>query len=208
VIVSFFGELERFFATVIFPNRGLVAVGLLVVLIALAVLARRGRWDRIVRAHPRPALAILVVVLAVGLPVTWVLASPLFIRSELVEPDPAAGAGATAAAGTTVLAGEVVGADDFHTGTGRVAIIEVAPGTHVLRFEDFSVLNGPDLHVYLSPDPSGYAVGAVDLGKLKATDGAFNYDLPAGTDLATVRSIVIWCQPFEVQFAHAELRAG
>lgn len=206
--MSFFGELERFFATVIFPNRGLVAVGLLVVVVAFAVLARRGRWDRIVRAHPRPALAILVVVLAVGLPVTWVLASPLFIRSELVEPDPAAGAGATAAAGTTVLAGEVVGADDFHTGSGRVAIIEVAPGTHVLRFEDFSVLNGPDLHVYLSPDPSGYAVGAVDLGKLKATDGAFNYDLPAGTDLATVRSVVIWCQPFEVQFAHAELGAG
>lgn len=206
--MSFFGELERFFATVIFPNRGLVAVGLLVVVVAFAVLARRGRWDRIVRAHPRPALAILVVVLAVGWPVTWVLASPLFIRSELVEPDPAAGAGATAAAGTTVLAGEVVGADDFHTGSGRVAIIEVAPGTHVLRFEDFSVLNGPDLHVYLSPDPSGYAVGAVDLGKLKATDGAFNYDLPAGTDLATVRSVVIWCQPFEVQFAHAELGAG
>ena len=206
--MSFFGELERFFATVIFPNRGLVAVGLLVVVVAFAVLARRGRWDRIVRAHPRPARAILVVVLAVGLPVTWVLASPLFIRSELVEPDPAAGAGATAAAGTTVLAGEVVGADDFHTGSGRVAIIEVAPGTHVLRFEDFSVLNGPDLHVYLSPDPSGYAVGAVDLGKLKATDGAFNYDLPAGTDLATVRSVVIWCQPFEVQFAHAELGAG
>lgn len=31
-------------------------------------------------------IAVLVVVMAVGIPVDWVLGSPLFIRTELVEP--------------------------------------------------------------------------------------------------------------------------
>ena len=60
----------------------------------------------------------------------------------------------------------------------------------------------------VSPDPSGYATGAVEIGPLKATDGSFNYELPGGIDPSAFRSVVIWCQPFEVQFAHAELRAG
>ena len=206
--MSILGELERFFATVIFPNRVAVAIALLIIAVAVAIVAWQRRWDHPVRAHPRRTLALVVPLLVVGLPLTWVLASPLFIRSELVEPTPNAVAAAVQPDEMVILAGEVVGADDFHTGSGRVAILEVGPGSYVLRFEDFSVLNGPDLRVYLSPDPSGYATGAVELGKLKATDGSFNYDLPAGIDPRTFQSVVIWCQPFEVQFAHAELRAG
>lgn len=206
--MSILGEFERFFATVIFPNRVVVAIALLIIAALVAFVAWRRRWDRPVRAHPRRTLAVVIPLLAIALPLTWVLASPLFIRSELVEPTPDAVANAAPADETVILAGEVVGADEFHTGSGRVAILEVAPGSYVLRFEGFSVLNGPDLHVYLSPDPSGYATGAVDIGKLKATDGSFNYELPAGIDPSGYRSVVIWCQPFEVQFAHAELRAG
>lgn len=205
--MSLLGEFERFFATVIFPNRVVVAIALLIIAVLVAIVAWQRRWDRSVRAHPRRTLAVVVPLLVVGLPLTWALASPLFIRSELVEPTPDAVAAAQPDE-MVILAGEVVGADEFHTGSGRVAILKVAPGSYVLRFEDFSVLNGPDLRVYLSPDPSGYARGAVEIGKLKATDGSFNYELPAGIDLSAFRSVVIWCQPFEVQFAHAELRAG
>ena len=206
--MSLFGELERIFATVIFPNRVLVAIGLVVLLVVLAVVARRRRWDQLVRAHPRRTAAIVVPLLVVGLPIAWVLGSPLFIRSELVEPGPAVGAEASDAVGTLVSSGTVVGADEFHTGSGRVSIIELTPGSHVVRFEDFSVLNGPDLFVYLSPDPAGYAPGAVELGTLKATDGAFNYELPAGLDPTAFGSVVVWCKAFEVQFAHAALTAG
>jgi len=206
--VSLLGEFERFFATVIFPNRVVVAIALIIIAVAVAMVARQRRWDRSVRAHPGRTLAVVVPLLVVGLPLTWVLASPLFIRSELVEPAPDAVAAAVQPDEMVMFAGEVVGADDFHTGSGRVAILEVVPGSYVLRFEDFSVLNGPDLRVYLSPDPSGYATGAVEIGPLKATDGSFNYELPGDVDPSAFRSVVIWCQPFEVQFAHAELRAG
>jgi hypothetical protein len=99
--------------------------------------------------------------------------------------------------------GEFEGADSFHFGRGQALLIETAPDTYTLRFEDFSVRNGPDLFVYLSPDPDGYASDALELGRLKATDGAFNYDVPAGTDISRYGSAVVWCKPFSVLFAVA-----
>ena len=52
------------------------------------------------------------------------------------------------------------GADDFHFARGEVLIIETEPGVFILRVENFSVRNGPDLFVYLSPDADGFADGA------------------------------------------------
>jgi len=161
-------------------------------------------------------------VLAVGLPVGWYLGSPLFIRTSLVEPEPSVAASAAPALATAAptsppagapggelqpeRSGTFTGADEFHFGRGTARLIETAPGVWTVRFEDFSVRNGPDLYVYLSPDPAGYGDGAIELGTLKATDGAFNTDVPAGTDVSQVKSVVIWCKQFAVQFAHAELR--
>jgi len=82
-----------------------------------------------------------------------------------------------------------------------------------LRFENFQVTNGPDLYVYLAvhPEPRSrqdVAPGYVSLGKLKGNIGAQNYEIPAGTDLAKYRSVVIYCQPFHVVFATATLQAA
>jgi hypothetical protein len=235
--MNVFGEAERLFSTVIFPYRLPLLAGLAVGLVVLvAVGLRRGWWGRLAaaaRRHPARALVAAVVVAAVIGPTAWYVASPLVIRTELVEaaplpgvprpsPGPSTGssAGPTApsaapspvgspdAAPVTVLAGTFVGADDFHQGSGSASVLEVAPGRYVLRLSSFSVTNGPDLHVLVSPDPDGYAAGSLDLGKLKATDGAFNYELPVGFDPAAAASVVIWCDPFEVQFAHATLVAG
>jgi hypothetical protein len=92
-----------------------------------------------------------------------------------------------------------------HSGEGTVRIGRDAAGKLVLRVEDFSVTNGPDLFVVLSPDENGYAAGSLNLGGLKATDGNFNYDIPGGTDLSRYRSAVIWCRSFDVTFAVAVL---
>jgi len=104
-----------------------------------------------------------------------------------------------------VRQGEFEGADDFHFGNGSALLIESEPGVYVLRLEDFSVRNGPDLFVYLSPDPNGYTDAAIDLGDLKGTDGAFNYDIPPGTDVSKYQSAIIWCKAFSVLFATATL---
>ena len=102
-----------------------------------------------------------------------------------------------------VKRGEFQGADDFHFGEGQALLIETAPGVYTLRFENFSVRNGPDLFVYLSPSANGYADGALKLGGLKGTDGAFNYEIPSGTDLSQFQSAIVWCDAFSVLFAHA-----
>lgn len=124
-------------------------------------------------------------------------------------PPPVPGAASTPAAAQPVARvvsrGEWKGADDFHFARGRALVVEVAPGQYVLRVEEFSVRNGPDLFVLLSPSTEGYRDGALKLGRLKATDGAFNYEIPPGTDLGAFRSAVIWCEQFAVLFGTAPL---
>ena len=122
----------------------------------------------------------------------------------VVETESAAAAGRS---GRLITRGELMGADAFHTGSGAVLLIEAPDGSALLRFRDYAVRNGPDLHVYLTPDPAGdvHAQGAVDLGGIKATQGSVNYDLPAHVDASTFRSAVIYCQPFAVTFAMARL---
>ncbi len=223
--MNIIGDLERLFATSLYPLRVPIAIGLVVLLVALVLLARRRGWGTAARRHPARSIALAVVLLAVGLPAAWYLGSPLFIRTSLVEPPPATGAptrpaGSTPAPAAVTAAptgaaaaptsgserrGTFVGADDFHFGSGTARLIQTEPGTWTLRFENFSVRNGPDLYVYLSPDGAGYVDGAVELGTLKATDGDFNIDVPASIDVGSIRSVVIWCKQFAVQFAVAEL---
>ena len=80
-------------------------------------------------------------------------------------------------------------------------------GVRVLRIEDLDTSNGPDVKVVLSPDPDGYADGAVSLGTLKGNKGSQNYEIPDGVDLASFRSVVIWCKRFTVDFGVAPLPA-
>ncbi|MBI2777732.1 MAG: DM13 domain-containing protein [Chloroflexi bacterium] len=226
------GDLERFLATNLYPNRVPIALGAAVAIIVLLVVARRRGWYAAARRHPGRSLAALALALAIGGPSAWYLGSPLFIRTALDEPGPTAtstglpspaptgpdtapGATFTAVtpspASTGVLAaarsGTFQGADEFHFGSGTATLIETAPGIWTVRFEAFSVRNGPDLYVYVSPDATGYSSDAIEVGRLKATDGNFNMDLPAGAVPSGAASVVIWCKQFAVQFAVAPLGA-
>ena len=107
----------------------------------------------------------------------------------------------------TIATGEFRGTDDFHFGRGTARIVETAAGSYTLRLADFSVRNGPDLYVYLSPAADDYDDEALELGKLKATDGSFGYELPPGTDPADFASAIIWCKQFSHLFAVAPLAA-
>ena len=214
-----FGDLERLLAQ-LYPYRLPIAIGLVIVLAGFAYLARRRHWGSLVVRHPRASLVVAIVVLAVGLPVGWILGSPLFIRSELSEDSPVAFAGSSPATDAStqpsnagpdarvVLQGAFQGTDEFHFGSGQALLVEIAPGMYTLRFEGFSVRNGPDLFVYLSPSVDGYAAGSLELGALKASDGSFNYEVPAGTDIGQFKSAVVWCRAFSVLFATAPLAAS
>ncbi len=201
--MEFLGEIERAFAR-LYPYRVPIAIGLVVVVALLAWVGYRRGWFAAAWRRRRLLALIGVPLFIVLTPVAWYLGSPLFIRSELNEPPAAESSPALDGSARILASGEFSGADEFHFGRGRALILE-SDGGLVLRLEDFSVRNGPDLYVYLSPSPDGYADGALELGPLKATDGSFNYEIPAGTDISPYRSAVVWCKPFEVLFAHAPL---
>ena len=105
-------------------------------------------------------------------------------------------------------------ADSFHQGEGSATVYELPDGTHVLRFEDFRVTNGPDLRVLLAthPDPQGrnevQGPGYVELGKLKGNIGNQNYPFPEGLSPDDYGSVVIYCKPFHVVFSVAPLSTG
>jgi hypothetical protein len=220
--MEWIGDLERAFAGAIYPNRVLVAAAGLGLLIAVAFVARRRRWDLAARRRPRLATALTGLALAAALPIGWYLGSPLFISTTVDEPPPvaaspppsAAVSSAPAATQTAAPAptptpitrtGTFRGADEFHFGRGTAGLIETSPGTFTVRLQDFAVRNGPDLYVYLSPSADGYAAGSIELGRLKADRGNQNYAVAAGTDVSRARSVVIWCKQFSVLFATARL---
>lgn len=101
--------------------------------------------------------------------------------------------------------------DIAHHGMGTATVYQLEDGSNVLRFENFEVLNGPELHVYLAPiDPVPDTVGvelegAIDLGLLKGNIGDQNYELPSDLDISQYKSVVIWCEPFRVPFNAAPL---
>ena len=118
----------------------------------------------------------------------------------------------TQASTIELKAREFRGADRFYNGNGRSGIYRLADGAHLLRLEDFNVTNGPDLRVILSPSENpmnsgdATAPGHVELAKLKGNLGNQNYPIPSDADIASFRSVVIYCKPFRVIFSVAALR--
>lgn len=99
--------------------------------------------------------------------------------------------------------------DAEHSTSGAAKILQLADGRRFLRLEKLATSDGPDLHVWISDQPSGGDWGSYDdgryirLGDLKATNGNQNYEIPAEADLGDLTSVVIWCDRFNVAFGTA-----
>jgi hypothetical protein len=224
-VLSVFGELETFISEELYPHRYVVSAVLVLALLAALGVAVKFGLHRVLLRHPIATALVAVPVVALTLVAGDYLLSPLWERSFLEEESPIAAVEAASGADvpeapatqgpaaqgqpalpSTVRTGMFEGADDFHFGRGDALLIQTGPNSYVLRFENFSVRSGPDLFVYLSREQDGRRVEeSLNLGKLKATDGAFNYELPPSIDLAGVKSAVVWCKQFSVLFAHAQL---
>lgn len=112
----------------------------------------------------------------------------IFTSSEVDEPLP------------SVALGQGEFEDAEHDTSGQALVLELS--------------DGPDLHVWLTDQPSGGDWGSYDdgdylrLGKLKATHGNQNYEIPTDADLAGFTSVVIWCDRFNVAFGTAPVALG
>ncbi|WP_309072896.1 DM13 domain-containing protein [Paenarthrobacter sp.] len=137
-------------------------------------------------------------------------------QSSAVGSPPTASGPATPAPTLPVPAAPLIlGSGTFqsqeHETTGTAHLVKLADGSHLLRLENLASSDGPDVKVWLSSLEAGgdwfkYRSGRyVDLGAIKATHGNHNYAIPAGTDVAGLTSVVLWCDRFSVAFGSAPL---
>lgn len=99
--------------------------------------------------------------------------------------------------------GQFTQVDAQHFGQGTAALVQQSDGSLTLTFTNFSVVDAPEMRVFLSPqsDPRTSAelgTDYLDLGPLQSISGDQTYTLPPGTDASRYRSVVIYCVPFDV----------
>lgn len=108
-----------------------------------------------------------------------------------------------------LLSGEFSGYEG-HSGRGTARIIREGDALF-LEFEGFRTDRGPQLEVWIAEDSvtsnaEGKAASYVNLGGLQgARKASQRYELPADFDLDSAASVVIWCRPFGILFASADL---
>jgi hypothetical protein len=89
------------------------------------------------------------------------------------------------------------------SGSGT-ANIYLEGSVNTLKFENFSITNGPDLKVYLSKTESTESI--VNLGSLKS-NGIQAYTIPSLVVIADYKYVLIYCQQYKVLFSSAILSA-
>ena len=89
-----------------------------------------------------------------------------------------------------------------HPASGTVRIVSDGTKSFV-RYENFKTINGPDIFVYLSKDLD--AKDYVSIGRVKATEGNINYEIPSGVNPRDYPYILVWCETFGVLFNSAKV---
>lgn len=97
---------------------------------------------------------------------------------------------------------------DQKSTAGGFRVVEEDGNRFLELGNDFRVEDGPDLKVVLhrQATPRSYNRGSyVSLGALRRTNGRQRYRIPSRVDLSRFRSVVIWCEEFDVTFGHARI---
>ncbi|MCC6613723.1 MAG: DM13 domain-containing protein [Anaerolineae bacterium] len=115
---------------------------------------------------------------------------------------------------TMVSVGAFGEIDPTRYAEGEVSIYQDASGGWLLRFEDFSVVNGPDLRVVLSAsaaprESEEMRAGDLDyeVGELKGVTGNQNYVIPPEVDIQQYGSVVIYSAELDLIYSSAGLFA-
>lgn len=125
--------------------------------------------------------------------------SPLFISKTLNEVVPV---NTNTTVPTVIDKLSIVTGTKGHPATGTVRIIKTED-KNIVRYENFKTINGPDIYVYLAKDLE--ANEFVSLGKVKATEGNINYEIPQNINVKDYKYILTWCKNFGVLFNWAEI---
>ncbi|MBI1258338.1 MAG: hypothetical protein GC204_12775 [Chloroflexi bacterium] len=113
----------------------------------------------------------------------------------------------------TVASGTFQQINAIQYGQGTVNIFQDATNALTMRFDGFSVMNGPDLHIYLtaadapktSADMTVNGVDKLDVGTLQSSYGGQNYPLVSIDDLSQYHSVVIYSPSLDLIYTYAPL---
>ena len=151
----------------------------------------------------KAVIPLIIIVLVAGW--YWFRPERLFVNRQVNE----------AFLATNDSAAEVLESGTFHSGThpteGTATIYRIENGSRVLRFTNFKTSNGPDVHIYMvaaedaRDNASVEHAAFVDLGLIKGNIGDQNYTLGSDLDLATYRTVSVWCKRFSKNFGAAPL---
>jgi len=94
---------------------------------------------------------------------------------------------------------------------GSWSVVEREGKSFIVFSDDFRAAKGPDLKIFLSPKSVADATGknAVDgslnIGELKKTKGAQEYEVPSGVDLSQYGSVLVHCEAYSVLWGGGDL---
>lgn len=127
--------------------------------------------------------------------------SPLFINIKTNDLNPAINSTSSATSTQSNTPVNIIGTTGHHA-SGTVRLVE-ADGKRYIRYENFKTINGPDIYVYLAKDLD--AKEFISLGRVRATEGNINYEIPAGVSVSDYPYVLTWCEAFGVLFNSAKL---
>jgi hypothetical protein len=114
-----------------------------------------------------------------------------------------------------VRQGEFIELDALHSAKGNVSIYRSADGSTLLRFDDFAVVNGPVLTIYLSASVApltkedlSSGTGEFTVALLKGTVGNQQYTIPSELNLSRYKSVVLYSPTIEMVYSYATLRGA
>jgi hypothetical protein len=95
-------------------------------------------------------------------------------------------------------------AGPYGSAGGTAEVRRASNGSLTLVLKNFTVNNGPDLHVYLSKEVQ--PLNFIDLGLLRSTSGTQTYTINGNPDFSQFKFALIHCQRFNHLFGSAELK--
>lgn len=107
------------------------------------------------------------------------------------------------ATGTTVLRTATIRGANGHGAMGTAEIVR-REGRYTLELGSTFRIDSGRNDVYLANNSGSVSSADLNLGDMKALEGAQSYELP--NDGAGYRYVLLWCRPFNVPIGIGELR--
>lgn len=126
--------------------------------------------------------------------------SPLFRNIKVDDRNPISNDPVATSVQASAPVSVVGTAGHFASGTVRIV---TAGEKRYIRYENFKTINGPDIYVYLAKDLD--VKEFINIGRVRATEGNINYEIPEGIDIKDYPYVLIWCKTFGVLFNSAKL---